>query len=179
MRVLDIGSGPNSVASITFAGAEVLRLDVDPELNPDVVHDITKPFPEDLHNTFDAIYCSHVLEHIPRAEVINTLKNLVAPLKPGGELWVIVPAMEWAARELLKDTPSPVVVPFIYGGQSNEWQYHKCGFTLNLLRQLFVLAGFVPRQAYQSPFTITSGDKDFPALQNIVIGMKYVEVPHE
>lgn len=175
MKVLDIGSGPNSVASITFEGAEILRLDIDPELNPDVLHDITKPFPPELHGQFDAIYCSHVLEHIPRAQVIGTVMNMLAPLRVGGELWVIVPSLEWAAREILKDQPSSVMIPHIFGSQSNEWQYHRCGFTLNLLRQIFELAGFVPRQAYQAPFIITSSGKDFPSLQNIVVGMKYEE----
>ena len=49
------------------------------------------------NETADEVYASHVLEHIARAETINTLREWVRVLKPGGILRVAVPDMErWA-----------------------------------------------------------------------------------
>jgi len=38
---------------------------------------------------FDLIYMSHVLEHVP--DDIRVLRNIYDALKPGGEVWIIVP----------------------------------------------------------------------------------------
>lgn len=176
--VLDVGSGEGSVAGVIFEDVTVVRMDIDPELNPDYVHDITKPLPLDLRDKFDIVYLSHVLEHLPYKQVLPTLKNLYQALKPGtGEMWVIVPALEWAAKEIAKDQPSPVLMGFLYGSQSNEWQYHKCGFTLNQLRLLMESTGMYTRRAHQSAFIITldapdGTSKEFPSTQNIVVGLR-------
>lgn len=176
--VLDVGSGEGSVADIIFDDVTVVRMDIDSELKPDYVHDITKPLPLDLWGKFDIVYLSHVLEHLPYKQVLPTLTNLFKALKPEiGEMWVIVPALEWAAKEIAKDNPSPVLMGFLYGSQSNEYQYHKAGFTLNQLRYLMEAAGMYTRRAYQSAFTITNSSpdgtvKEYPSTQNIVVGLR-------
>ena len=56
----------------------------------DYVYDAGKPLPfED--NTFDLVYASHVLEHIPWYKVEEVVKEWVRILKPGGVLEVWVP----------------------------------------------------------------------------------------
>lgn len=175
--ILDVGSGAESVAARMFEGTTVVRLDADKELDPDYVHDITQPLPPDLHNKFDMVFLSHVLEHLPFRQVTPVLKNLMEALKPGtGEIWVIVPALEWAAKEIAKDKPSPVLIWFLYGSQDNDYQFHKCGFTLYQLRAMMEYAGYVTRQAYQTQFALQfehEGElKALPALQNIVVGLR-------
>ena len=175
LNILDVGCGEGSIAQGFWPEATVHRLDADPEVNPDTVHDLTKKLPEYLHLNFDIVYASHVMEHLPRGEVIQAFLNLREALRVGGEMWIVVPAMEWAARELLKDNPSPVVQPFIYGSQDNEYQYHKTGYTLVMLRSLFSKLGLITRKAYQTDFYIDWGDKRFTAKQNIIIGLKHIE----
>jgi len=52
-----------------------------------LVHDITHiPFPE---ASFDWVYCSHVLEHVP--EDRRALSELLRVLKPGGQAVILVP----------------------------------------------------------------------------------------
>ena len=72
VRILDIGSGSESVAKIVFShlDIEVTRLDGTPETNPDILHDITQPLPYNLIRQFDIVYISHVMEHIDRMKVI-------------------------------------------------------------------------------------------------------------
>ncbi|HEY8902561.1 MAG TPA: methyltransferase domain-containing protein [Chthoniobacterales bacterium] len=63
--------------------------------------DLTKPLPfED--GTFDVVYSSHVLEHIPRQRVPALLREMARILKPGGILRIVVPDLEGIIREYLR-----------------------------------------------------------------------------
>jgi|JI9StandDraft_1071089.scaffolds.fasta_scaffold70458_2 predicted SAM-dependent methyltransferase len=46
------------------------------------------PFPDD---TFERVYCGHVIEHVPYADVPYFLANVRRILRPGGELCVVGP----------------------------------------------------------------------------------------
>lgn len=180
LNILDVGSGPDSVARTVFDEHEneltVVRMDADPEVHPDYVQSITETFPSELHDRFDIVFCAHVLEHIERQGVIPAMQHLASAVKPGGELWIIVPSLEFVANDIyLRGGLHPGIQPMLYGSQENEYQYHKCGFTLVNLRQLVAAVGLVPRKAYHAPFTITfEKGEDAVALQNICIGMKDV-----
>lgn len=181
MKILDVGSGANSVAAQVFAhieDKEIVRMDADESLKPDVLHDITQELPEHLHGQFDIVYVSHVMEHIDRIKVIQTLVYLSKALKNLGEMWVIVPSMEWGAQEILNGRDGLHIQGLIFGGQNTPWDYHRCGFTLSSLRTLFEIIGLVVRKAYQSPFGIVMGDQEVNCVQNVVIGARYDGLPN-
>lgn len=68
---------------------------------PDVIPwDIRRGIPF-RDNAFDAIYHSHVLEHLPKAAAPGFLAECLRALKPGGALRVAVPDLESAARDYL------------------------------------------------------------------------------
>ena len=48
-----------------------------------------------------AVYCSHVLEHIDRTSLEVALRNTIKILKPGGVFRLVVPDLEWRARQFL------------------------------------------------------------------------------
>lgn len=173
VTLLDVGSGPEGTAQAWFPEATIFRLDANPEFNPDFVQDIREPFPDELHDRFDIVFASHVLEHCERHRQIDTVKNLATAVREGGELWILVPSLEWVAVELRKDQPSPATLAALYGSQTDPWQYHKCGHTLFMLRQIVEKAGLVARQAYQGPLTINMNGKPYPALQNIMVSLKH------
>ncbi len=176
IKILDIGCGVNSVAAQVFTelkDKEIVRLDADESNKPDVLHDITTELPAELHGQFDIVYASHVLEHIDRNKIIPTLVNISRALKNLGEMWVIVPSLEWGAQEVLKGSQSPALQGLIFGGQNNSWDYHRTGFTLASLRTLFEIVGLVIRKAYQSPFKIGMDAEEYVCIQNIVIGARY------
>ncbi len=64
-------------------------------------HDLRKgiPFPDD---SADAVYHSHVLEHIDREAVSGFLAEIHRVLKPGGVHRIVVPDLEMQARSYLE-----------------------------------------------------------------------------
>lgn len=78
---LNLGSGPtrgkNGWTNVDLFGA-------------DINHDLTKGVPL-KDNTVDAVYSSHVFEHIPYKDLINVISEIRRILKPGGKLLVCVP----------------------------------------------------------------------------------------
>lgn len=104
-------------------------------------------FPLTLHgqpvadNSVDRLYCSHVLEHFGHRETLDVLKEWVRVLKPGGILQVAVPDFHWchvAYAQGRKDVP---VEAYLYGGQTDENDFHKSAFTEESLRVLLHAAG--------------------------------------
>ena len=54
-------------------------------------------------NTFELAYCSHYIEHIPKNEVLNFLRECNRVLKPNGLSRLVLPNFENIAREYIKN----------------------------------------------------------------------------
>lgn len=65
-----------------------------------IAHDLQQgiPFPDE---SFDLVYHSHVLEHLPKAEAEPFIKECSRVLRPQGVLRVVVPDLEQIARMYL------------------------------------------------------------------------------
>lgn len=93
-------------------------------------------------SSVDAIYASHVLEHIPRGDTRNAVKEWARVLKPGGWIRVAVPDINYAAQ-LLVDNPEDhdkieLAWAHIYNTQTDEaLAYHYFGFNEFSLKKLF------------------------------------------
>ena len=178
MRVLDVGAGSKSLLGEVWPEAEIVTVDLDPDTNPTFVCDC-RELPDEL-GLFDVILASHLLEHIPRTEVLPTLREWVAHLEPGGALHIIVPDLAWAAEEIVRaGGVTNAVLQHIYGNQGTPWQYHHMGFTVVLLRDALMRAGLTVQEAKTNWFIIRlpgpDGDVDVKARQIYVIGMKPTE----
>jgi len=74
-RVLEIGKGPGVVAAaVRSLGVEVVTLDMQAELQPEIVGSVTRIPAKDKN--FDVSLCCQVLEHLPFDEFIPALKEL-------------------------------------------------------------------------------------------------------
>jgi len=74
-----------------------VNADVAPS-RPDVIPlDASGPLPF-AHARFEAVYCSHVLEHLPRDAAPGLMAECLRVLRPGGILRVAVPDLETIAR---------------------------------------------------------------------------------
>lgn len=107
--------------------------------------------------TVEAIYNSHLAEHISHRRIKQVIDTWHRKLKPGGWLYINVPDLEWACRNFLnvlqneraglasKDyyrysiNPNDYEHDFIqifYGSHENDGEYHKNGFTQESLKDL-------------------------------------------
>src|SRR6266576_6947071 len=71
-------------------------------VNPHVqIHDVRKGLPF-LDDTFDVVYHSHLLEHLPRESALPFSQECYRVLKRGGIIRVAVPDLERIARLYLQ-----------------------------------------------------------------------------
>lgn len=94
MRLLNLGCGA------TYH-PEWVNLDLKASPPHVIGHDLKRgiPFPD---ASFEAVYTSHVLEHIPPSHVTGFLSEAVRVLRPGGVLRVVVPDLEAICRIYLE-----------------------------------------------------------------------------
>jgi predicted SAM-dependent methyltransferase len=86
----------------------------------------------------DEVYASHILEHLSYFdELPRTLHEISRVLKRGGALRVAVPDMDMLARLLMAQgldiSQRFHVMRMIYGGQTDMYDFHRFGFTFELL----------------------------------------------
>lgn len=155
-KILDIGCGDGFISSIIAreAGAKVYGLDIS-------MHAVSKakergiaarvlnldrqafPFRKD---SFDAVFCGDVLEHVHDTE--SLLENISHVLKPGGYVILSIPNIaSWYNRIFLLFGLMPTWVesslrtytgnPFVKKGSG-----HIHAFTKRSLREILVLNGF-------------------------------------
>lgn len=128
----------------TEQGWSVVRLDIDPRTNPDIVGDMAN-----LHDVgpFDAVACNNALEHLYPHQVPKALSGFMRVLKPGGHAVIQVPDLEGVA-------PTDDLIPEIgmsglhlmYGDPARledaPFMAHHCGFVESTLRAVMEAAGF-------------------------------------
>lgn len=159
MKVLNVGGGASRVLPEQYAGWEQHLLDIDPNVNPDVCCDAKLMINLEA-GEYDAVYCSHNLEHFYRHDVPTVLGGFAHVLKPGGFVDIHVPNIMQVLRDLLDRgldlsdvyyrTTEGNAIHFhdvLYGwnaamANGNEFYSHKCGFSGLMLHAALVAAGF-------------------------------------
>ncbi len=95
-------------------------------------------YPDD---SVEEIYASHVLEHFPAIEVPRVLKDWMRVLEPGGRMRIAVPDFDHVARLYLQDPKEPLVWGYLFGGQTDDDDFHKAGFDYERLFTLMRACG--------------------------------------
>jgi SAM-dependent methyltransferase len=157
--VLNVGGGSKGIALPPhYAGWAHLMLDIDPAADPDVLLDARELARLD-RGLFDAVYCSHNLEHYYAHDVPKVLAGFARVLKPEGFAEIRVPDVGAVAREIargremedvLYTSPAGAVSirDVLYGfGRAiektgTEFYAHKTGFTRRSLADALTVAGF-------------------------------------
>jgi SAM-dependent methyltransferase len=159
-RVLNVGGNTKDISlPAQYADYEHVLLDIDPSGNPDLLCD-ARELATLAPAQFDAVYCSHNLEHYHRHEVPKVLAGFFHVLKPDGFAQIRVPDMQAVMRAAverrldIEDTlyTSPAgpitVLDVIYGlgweieRSGNDFYAHKTGFTNASLNRVLQQAGF-------------------------------------
>lgn len=97
---------------------------------------------------FDAVYCSHSLEHLYPHEVPEAIAEFYRVLKPGGKAVVLVPDLEGVppTDDELPGTPGVCGLHLFYGDAreipTRPYMAHHCGFVESTLRAAMEAAGF-------------------------------------
>lgn len=148
MRILHVGCGGETVPP-WFGDAEEVRVDIDPEMNPDVVASMLDLSP--VPGRYEMVYSSHCLEHVHAHEVPVALGEFLRVLEPGGSAVIFVPDLEGVAAtdEVLYVSPAGPIcgLDLIYGHRASvkagrDYMAHKTGFTEVTLREALYAAGF-------------------------------------
>jgi ubiquinone/menaquinone biosynthesis C-methylase UbiE len=131
-------------------------LDIDKNVKPDILCD-AKDMTSIEPASFDAVYCSHNLEHFYKHDVPSVLRGFVHVLKNGGFAEVHVPDMqklfELAVDRDIDDVwymagQNPITFhDVMYGwgaqvSQGNHYYCHKTGFSEKSLAKALTRAGF-------------------------------------
>ena len=159
-KVLNVGGNSKAIPlPPPYAGYEHLLLDIDPTGQPDICCDARK-LTTLTAGQFDAIYCSHNLEHYYHHDVANVLAGFRHVLNDNGFAHIRVPdvgAVMKACAErgldiedvLYQSSLGPITVMDVlygYGKQIEssgvEFFAHKTGFTPKSLSKALVAAGF-------------------------------------
>jgi predicted SAM-dependent methyltransferase len=93
-------------------------------------------------NTVDEIYSSHALEHVEKKLVLPTLKEWYRVIKPGGKVTLRVPDLEWCCNWFLAHQTTGWDMDVIFGNQAHKGEFHKTGFTKDILKYYVIQAGF-------------------------------------
>jgi len=135
-----------------------VRLDINPAVEPDVVASVT-----DMRvltdASVDAVWCSHILEHLEAHKVPVAMAECLRVLKPGGAAAFLVPDLQSVARMVAEDRVGeplymsdlgpiyPLDVVYGYGpalAAGNGFMAHRTGFTPTGLGTALQNAGFDP-----------------------------------
>jgi SAM-dependent methyltransferase len=145
--LLHVGCGGDSLPEWAQGKYKEVRLDISSDNQPDILASMT-----DMGEigTYDAIHCSHALEHLMPHEVNVALKEFHRVLNPGGFAVVFVPDLEdvKATEDVLFVAPcGPITgLDLLYGLRSllevMPYMAHRTGFTSETLRKAFTDAGF-------------------------------------
>ncbi|MCC6950682.1 MAG: methyltransferase domain-containing protein [Phycisphaerales bacterium] len=95
----------------------------------------------------DEVYGSHIYEHLSYSEeLLKAFSEVFRVLKPGGVFRLGVPDLETLCR-LFLDPALPLekkfwVMRMIYGGQTDPWDFHKGGYSAEIMGEFLHAAGF-------------------------------------
>lgn len=120
-------------------------LNIQKKNNVDFVGDI-KDLSQFGDNSVEEIYASHVLEHVEQQKVNDTLKGIYRVLKQEGKFYVSVPDLDVLCRLFIhKDAPANIkfhCMRMMFGGQTDEYDYHYFGWNFGFLNDYLKRAGF-------------------------------------
>lgn len=176
LKVLEIGPGPKPQAQLIWKDAEITTFDVDANYKPDILGDARNLVRDLEGRKFDVIFASHMLEHVPWWDCDRVLAEWVECLNDGGSLHIIVPSLEWAAKQILSEKPSRAVIPHLYAGVTTGWDVHVNGFTMRRLRCVMEKAGLAVAQARTGEYHIRAGVEILEAEQHYCAGYKLGEI---
>jgi SAM-dependent methyltransferase len=198
-RVLNAGAGSLAARPLhpVFArdGWIETRIDINAAAQPDVVGSITDMSAAFAPQSFDAVWSSHVLEHLFVHEVPAALREFRRILKPDGFALITSPDLEAVASFIVERGADQVAyaspagpitaIDLLFGhsaslARGHVHMAHKSGLTAGIVGQYLIDAGFptvvTRRQRFDLWAVALMGDADeadiLKALQDAGLDME-------
>ena len=159
--LLNVGGGSKAIPlPDVYAGFTHVLLDIDPRSGADMLCDARNLCDDISGDQFDAVYCSHNLEHYYAHDVKRVLSGFLHVLRQGGFVHIRVPDIMEVMRlavagkldieSVLYQSPAgPIsVVDVLYGQRKQveesgcDFMSHKTGFSQKSLMSALLGAGF-------------------------------------
>ena len=147
-KVMEIGIGNKTVSNyLKKAGFSVTTYDIDPELNPDYVGDITSlPFRND---SFEVLLCCEVLEHLQFAKAKKALKEINRVTKEYAVISVFAANVGTSfvfKLPYVKLIYKNVIMPMFWAKHrfqgEHYWELGKSNYSIKEFRKLIRNSGF-------------------------------------
>jgi SAM-dependent methyltransferase len=130
---LDIGG-----AAVPYAPDEYTTVDLYGE--PDVRGDACDlPFAD---ASVDAIWASHVLEHLRISDVPRALAEMFRVMRPRARAIIRVPNFDYVARYWLTGPDRGWAEAMVFGLQTGDGEFHRSAFTAGTIKADLEAAGF-------------------------------------
>ena len=138
--ILNLGCGPLDIRP------NCINIDIQP-FNKDIRKEDVRNLPFQ-NNYADYIVAQHILEYIPRRDMINTLKEWIRVLKPGHNMEIRVTDIGLLTKAMYLNQVSSemgiyheMVLALLYGAQICEYDTIYNGFTTEYLQGIIVGIG--------------------------------------
>jgi len=137
-KVIDLGSGGKDSGYNYFGeNADITRVDIREEVNPDVRMDIQNLDGVD-DEAYDIVHASNVLQFFAVQVAQDLLKEWFKKVKIGGKLVIVVPDILKVFERVKEEKGlSPTTSNLIYGAKMHRKDFALTGFTEQMLRGLF------------------------------------------
>ncbi|MGE3149535.1 MAG: class I SAM-dependent methyltransferase [Pseudorhodoplanes sp.] len=110
-------------------------------------------------NSFDVVYCSHVLEHVDEARAIPELYRIV---RPGGTLLAMVPLIEGWDQSFIDDSKTTSEADrTLYFNQEDHIRFYGKDFRKRLEQPGFRVEEFTAVEPDVSRHALIRGEKVF------------------
>lgn len=173
-KVLNVGGNSKEIPLPRYYdGWEHHLLDIDPSTSPDIVAD-ARNLIETKQREYDAVHCSHNLEHYHSHDAFKVLKGFLHVLKKNGHAYIRVPdiaqVMTRCVEEkldvmdvLYNSAMGPIrVCDVLYGHQGqiarsgDDYFSHKFAYTKQSLEKLLLQVGFSTVAMANGPLEISA-----------------------
>jgi len=116
------------------------------------------------NDSIEEIYASHVVEHVDQKNIKKTLNGIYRILKEGGKFYISVPDLDVLCKIFINDKAPPKVkfhvMRMMFGGQTDEHDYHYFGWNFLFMRDFLIESGFKKVERVKS-FSIFNDTSDY------------------
>lgn len=160
--LINLGSGSRSAFRYLETGQSPegwreIRIDLDPDSNPDIVASLTDLRAHVEDNSADVVFSSHAIEHVADHEVEDVFAEIIRVLKPGGFLILSTPDLgqvikgidpEDLEKPLYHSPAGPIsALDVLYGHRASiadgqHYMRHRTGFTEKSMADRLLASGF-------------------------------------